>query len=261
MKNPPDDAGRDEEVDARMKAAEIIPNLFHVGPALDFGPLPSVFYFALSGPDSLCLDPFNQPVQFFEGKSIRIFSMTLPAHEEGLSPHHALSVWAENIAKGRDPLGPFFEEALKAIEYTVQQKLADPERLGIAGLSRGGLIASHLAAREERFKAILQFAPLTRVSQGKDFESVKGHPLLQTIDVFPLAKQLANRHIRFYIGNKDTRTHTKACFEFAMELVGHSTLRTPQIEFIMTPSIGQMGHGTSPEAFHQGAEWLAQCLI
>ncbi len=244
-----------------MKAAEIIPNLFHVGPALDHGPLPSIFYFALSGPDSLFLDPFNQPVQFLDGKWIRVFSMTLPAHEEGLSPNDALAVWAEDIAKGRDPLGAFFEQALQAVQYTVKQKLADPHKLGIAGLSRGGLIASHLAAREERFKAILQFAPITRISKGKDFESVQHHPLVQSLDVFPLAKQLANRHIRFYIGNKDTRTHTKSCFEFAMQLVEHSTLRTPQIEFIMTPSIGQMGHGTSPEVFREGAEWLAQCLV
>jgi esterase FrsA len=243
-----------------MKAAEIIPNLFHVGPSLDLGPLPSIFYFALSGPDSLCLDPFNQPVQFLEGKWIRIFSMTLPAHEEGLSPHNALSLWAEEIDKGRDPLGLFFEQALKAVEYTVRHQFADPRKLGIAGLSRGGLIASHLAARDERFKAILQFAPLTRISKGKDFDRVKDHPIVESLDVLPLAKQLADRHIRFYIGNKDTRTHTKSCFEFAMELVEHSTLRTPQIEFIMTPSIGQMGHGTSPETFRQGAEWLAQCL-
>ena len=243
-----------------MKIAEVRPNLFHLGPPLDHGPLPTIFYFALSGPDSLSLDPFNQPVQFLQDKWIRFFSMTLPAHEEGLSPHNALTVWAEEIAKGRDPLTPFFDEALQAVDYAVKQKLADPHKLGIAGLSRGGFVASHLAAREERFKAILQFAPLTRLSKAKDFEAIKDHPLVHALDVFPLAKQLSNRHIRFYIGNKDTRTHTKSCFDFAMQLVEHSTLRSPQIELILTPSIGQMGHGTSPEAFRQGAEWLAQCL-
>ncbi len=243
-----------------MKASEVIQNLFHVGPPLDHGPLPSIFYFAISGPDSLCLDPFNQPVCFLNGKWIRIFSMTLPAHEEGLSPHDALSIWAKEIAKGRDPLEHFFKQALEAVEYTVRQKLADPHKLGIAGLSRGGLIASHLAARETRFKAILQFAPLTRISKGKDFEAVKDHPIAESLDAVHLAKELANRHIRFYIGNKDSRTHTKSCFEFAMQLVEYSTIRSPQIELIMTPSIGQMGHGTSPEAFRQGAEWLAQCL-
>ena len=186
--------------------------------------------------------------------------MTLPAHEEGLSPQNALSVWAEKIAIGEDPLGDFFKAALKAVDYTIEQKLADPEKLGIAGLSRGGFVASHLAAKEERFKAILQFAPLTRLSKGKDFEAIKEHPLIHSLDVFHITKQLANRKIRFYIGNKDTRTHTKSCFEFAMQLVEHSSLRSPQIEFIMTPSIGQMGHGTSPEAFRQGAEWLAECL-
>jgi len=244
-----------------MKAAEIAPNLFHVGPALDHGPLPSIFYFCLSGPDSLTLDPINQPVQFLGKKWIRIFSMTLPAHEEGLSPDEALAVWAEEIAQGKDPLSEFFESALAAVEYTVRQKFADPHKLGIAGLSRGGFVASHIAAREKRFKAILQFAPLTRLSKGGDFAAIADHPLVQSLDVFHLAKHLANRHIRFYIGNKDTRVHTKSCLEFAMELTDHSTHRSPQIELIMTPSIGQWGHGTSPEAFRQGAEWLASCLV
>ena len=132
--------------------------------------------------------------------------------------------------------------------------------MGLAGLSRGGFVASHLAAEEERFKAILQFAPLTSLSKAKDFETIAHHPLVQNLDVLHLAKKLANRRIRFYIGNKDTRVHTQSCFDFAMNLVEHSTLRSPQIELIMTPSIGQMGHGTSPEAFRQGIEWLADNL-
>src|SRR5262245_61042258 len=85
--------------------------LYHTGPALDHGPLPSIFYFALSGPDSLCTDPYNQPVVFLRGKMIRFFSMTLPGHENGLSPNDALQVWADDFAKGINCLEEFFEKA------------------------------------------------------------------------------------------------------------------------------------------------------
>lgn len=235
-------------------------SLFHVGPSIDHGPLPTIFYFALSGPDSLTKDPFNQPIQFLSDQWIRFFSMTLPFHEEGLSPKDALACWAKEIEKGNDLLGSFIEKAAEAVEYTISQKMADPQKLAVAGLSRGGLIASLLAAKQQQFSHILQFAPLTNLAKTKEFESLQSHPIVQSYQLAPLASLLANRQIRFYIGNQDTRTHTQECYEFAMELVKKSSLRSPQIELFITPSIGHMGHGTSMEIFEQGALWLANSI-
>jgi len=234
--------------------------LYHVGPPLENGPLPSIFYFALSASDSLTKDPFNQPIQFLSDRPIRFFSLDLPAHEGDQSPFDALNSWAQDISNGIDVLTPFFEKVLEAIQYGIDQTLIHPEKLGIAGLSRGGFLASHLAAREPRIKAILQFAPLTNLKKSKDLHSVAHHPLVEALNLFPLACNLSNRNIRFYIGNKDTRVDTRSCFEFAMHLVDNSTLRSPQIELIITPSIGQAGHGTSPDTFKQGAEWLANAI-
>ncbi len=235
-------------------------SLYHVGPALDHGPLPTIFYFALSGPDSLTKDPYNQPIQFLAGRWIRFFSLTLPAHENNLDPTKALGVWAEEMEKGIDPFEPFFDQALAAVEFGIRQKLIDPTKLGLAGLSRGGLIASHLAARESRFKAVLQFAPVTTLSKAREFADLKDHPLVRSLDVAPLAEQLADKPIRFYIGNKDTRVGTRSCFEFAMKLVEQSKHRSPPVELILSPSIGLQGHGTPPEIFKQGAEWLASWI-
>ena len=234
--------------------------LYHSGPPLEAGPLPTIFYFALSGPDSLGKDPFNQPVQFLANRSIRFFYRDLPAHKDNLSPHKALDIWAQDMAKGIDVLGTFFEHALFAVDYGIRHQLIDSNRLGIAGLSRGGFIASHLAAREPLFKTILQFAPLTSFTTSKDLQIVANHPLVQSLQLTHLTEQLANRNIRFYIGNKDTRVDTQSCFSFAMNLSHASTLRSPQIELIMSPSIGQMGHGTAPETFRSGAEWLANLI-
>ncbi|MCB1084213.1 MAG: hypothetical protein KDK61_07865, partial [Simkania sp.] len=76
---------------------------FFVGPRLEEGPLPTLIYFALSAEDSLERDPFNQPVQFLEGLPLRIFSITLPGHENNLPPEDALNVWEERMKKG-DPV-------------------------------------------------------------------------------------------------------------------------------------------------------------
>lgn len=234
--------------------------VYHTGPALEKGPLPSIFYFALSGPDSLTLDPYNQPVQFLQGQEIRFFSLTLPAHEEGLSPHNAISVWAEEMAKGVDLLHPFFDAVQKAVDYTVQQKLADPHKLGVMGLSRGGFIASHVAARDKRFQHMVQFAPVTRLEKAKEFHAMQGNSILHSLDLFTLAPEIADRNIRLYIGNKDTRVDTRSCFEFMEHLTQHAPTKFPPISLFINPSIGQYGHGTSPEIFREGAHWLADAI-
>lgn len=219
--------------------------LYHTGPALDHGPLPSLFYFALSGPDSLTLDPYNQPVQFLHGQMIRIFSMTLPAHENNLPPADAVKIWNEEMAKGLDPISPFLDSVQLAIDFAIREKFVDPHKMATAGLSRGAFIAAHIAARENRFRFLLGFSPLTRVGK---------------LDLNHLAEKLSDRHVRLYIGNCDTRVGTRNCFDFAMALVEHKKQRTAQVELFISPSIGKEGHGTSPEIFQEGAKWITQLI-
>ncbi len=238
--------------------------LYHTGPALDHGPLPSVFYFALSGQDSLCLDPYNQPVQFLSGQMLRVFSLTLPAHEAGLSPHDALGTWAEDLSKGIDCLQTFIDQIQLTLDFAISKGFVDPHRVAIAGLSRGGLIAALAAAQEPRFRTLLAFAPLTKLALAKEFSALKENPLVASYDAMKRADLLADRRIRLYIGNRDTRVSTEACFAFTMALVEkahEARIRSAPIELIVSPSIGQMGHGTSAEIFRQGANWLIECLI
>lgn len=238
-------------------------DLFHTGPPLDLGPLPSFFYFALSGSDSLCLDPFNQPVQFLQGKGIRIFSMTLPAHEPPFSPQEALKIWAQEYQEQKDPLTDFLEMAQQAIEYTVKSGIADPNKMGIGGLSRGGFIAFHLAARDERLKYLVAFAPLTQLPKAQEFAPLSHLRAIQNLSLDKIIPQICQKHIRIYIGNADRRVGTQECFDFSLNLVEKALeqkIRIPQIEFFMKPSIGFMGHGTALETFSDGALWMEKCL-
>jgi esterase FrsA len=237
--------------------------LYHTGPCLDSGPLPTLFYFALSGPDSLCTDPYNQPVRFLGNRQIRIFSLTLPAHEQNLSPLSAIGTWAQEMAQGKDPLDIFLTQAQEALAYVLKQKLAHPDKIAVAGLSRGGLIAALFAAREARIRTVLGFAPITRLSKAKEFKSLAHHPLVTHYDLFRYSPLLAEKRLRFYIGNRDERVGTKTCFdciESIVEEAHQKRIRSPQIELIISPSIGHMGHGTPPEVFKSGAEWLAEHL-
>ncbi len=238
--------------------------LYHVGPPLDLGPLPSFFYFALSAPDSLCQDPYNQIVQFLHGQMIRVFSMTLPGHENNLPPTQALKTWADDYTQNLNPIDDFLQNLWTATEFAIQNKFANPEKLAIGGLSRGGFIALHAAARDPRFRFVLPFAPITEIDKLHEFTSIQDAPAIRSLNVMHLKQNLWDRSIRFHIGNHDTLVDTKACFHFVMNLVeeaAHHNLRSPQIELFLHPSMGHKGHGTPMDVFKKGADWISSCLL
>lgn len=246
----------------RCNALNVAPDvtLYHTGPALDHGPLPSLFYFSLSGPDSLCLDPFNQPVQFLHGEMVRVFSLTIPGHENELPAKEAMKVWADDMQKGHNRIGEFLDQIQLAVDFAIKEQFANPKKLAAAGLSRGAFIAAHVTARDERFRHYVGFAPMTKLSAIKEFHEMRHNQIANGLDLIHLAEKLSDRHTKLFIGNEDTRVGTHHCFDFAMEIVKQKKGRSAQVELLIYPSIGQMGHGTPPEIFKQGANWLLSHL-
>lgn len=238
--------------------------IFYTGPSLGKGPMPAVFYFALSAEDSLTTDPYNQFVQFLADYPVRIFSLTLPGHENGLPPADALRLWAEEIKRGLDPFESFLAKIDQALQYLLSQNIVIPEKIAAAGLSRGAFIACHAAAKNPEIRSLLGFAPLTDLRLAKEFHDLKDHPLILQYNPLSLTSFLSDRHIRFYIGNRDTRVGTKQTFHFIEKLVESAhekKIRSAPIEMIVTPSIGHQGHGTSLESFKAGSLWIADQLL
>jgi esterase FrsA len=218
-----------------------------IGPSLDKGPLPALFYFALSAEDSLQRDPYNQPVQFLQGLPLRIFSITLPAHENNFPPEKAMNVWAERIQNGERLIPTFIEKVRESIE-TLSPHFTS---CAVSGLSRGAFIACHVAALCPQITHILGYAPLTRLSYAPELN-------LET-----LVSKLVNRNLRFYIGNNDIRVGTENVFSFIHTLAKEATvrrIRNAPIEMIIGPSKGYQGHGTSPDVFQSGVDYLKKEL-
>lgn len=234
-----------------------------LGPPLSKGPLPALFYFALSASESLELDLYNQPALYLADYPMRIFSIDLPAHGAGLDPIHALTVWAEEMRRGTDPVSGCVKKADFALDALLEKGAIQSGKIGIMGLSRGVLIGAHLAARRSDIAALLGFAPLTHLSFAKEFAEIKTLPAVQKLDLPNLVSSLSSECIRFYVGNRDTRVSTRLCFEVVEALANsafENGLRTPPIELILSPSIGHMGHGTAKETFHAGARWMGEKL-
>ncbi|MCB1119796.1 MAG: prolyl oligopeptidase family serine peptidase [Chlamydiia bacterium] len=233
--------------------------LYHRGPDKAKGPLPTLFYFALTGEESLTLAPIHVPTLCFDPEQTRIFSMTLPCHGSDQDPAQAMKRWADEMEQGNPILESFLLQALSNLDFLIEQQWIDPEHLAVAGLSRGGFIALHVAARDERIKHVVAYAPLTRLDFLEEFKNRMYLPLIQNLSLDHIIPQLANKKIRFYIGNRDMRVGTVACFGILKRLVEEAYTkgsREPPIEMIISPSIGHKGHGTPEKVFREGMEWV-----
>lgn len=236
--------------------------LYYTGPSLEKGAMPSLFYFALSGQDSLAKDPFNQIVQFLSKDQLRIFSMTLPAHQPPLRPENALQGWAADFTQGKDPIEAFLQDVQTAFDYLERNNLVN-EKMAVAGLSRGGLIALLVAKRAPQIPYILTFAPVTSLANVKEFKEIADSPEVAKYEAKNLVSFLSDRSIRIYIGNRDERVSTHLCFSFVEEMVEEAFsqgIRSPRVELTLFPSIGHKGHGTPPEIFKAGADWIEEVL-
>lgn len=247
-----------------MEVIQLSPeiDLGHIGPPLESGRLPSVFYFALSAEESLNLDPYNQPALYLAEKGIRVFSINLPAHGPNLSALDAIKVWALEFSEGKDPLAPFFEKVIFSLNALIDKGLIVREKIGLMGLSRGGLIAGHIAG-SFNVRASVCFAPMTELTFAKEFEEIKDLPLAQQYNLLNHGEALCKETLRFYIGNRDVRVGTGKCFALLEHLVDtayYKGIRSAPIEMVIAPSIGHMGHGTSKETFEHGAHWLGKIL-
>lgn len=235
-----------------------------IGPKREKGPLPAVFYFALSAEESLCQDPYNQPaLALVEKFSLRVFSITLPFHGDNYSPLDAMTHWAQENTADPTFFPKFFHLCSQHIAQLEQQGLIIPGSIGFMGLSRGGFVALHVAALlQSKYPPIplVGFAPVTNINLLKEFRQSPTHSDL-SLDL--LIPQLYKNPCKFYIGNHDTRVSTASAFSFLQQMVHHALsqkVRSPNIEMTMTPSIGRDGHGTSPQAFFSGASWIAKQL-
>jgi len=238
--------------------------IYHVGPPLTEGPLPVLFYFALSGEESLSLDPFNQPITHILDTPIRKISFTLPFHGAGYINSQTMHLWAEELKNNPNFLNVFYQQVLDSIEFLIQQEVINPNHMAVAGLSRGGFIATHIAALEPRIRTILGFAPLTAFDLMTDFKDTKIPEHIKKMALVHLVDQLVCKEVRFYIGNHDLRVGTRSCFTFIEALTEacvQKGVRSPPVSLIIYPSIGHKGHGTPPQIFEEGTEWVKSRLF
>ncbi|MBS0627153.1 MAG: hypothetical protein JSS09_02955 [Verrucomicrobia bacterium] len=235
--------------------------LFYIGPDIKEGPLPAVLYLALSAEESLLIDPFNQPAVYLKDSNIRVFSVDLPFHGKGFESKEALKHWAYSFAQGQDIISHLLLKLEETLSHLFDLQLIQNNQLALMGLSRGGFLINHLAIKFPQISSLVSFAPLTKISEGKDFEFLSLCPILESLDLNHFIDPLCTKKQRIYIGNRDIRVGTDSCYKWFRALVEaayEKRIRSPHVELFIKPSIGHQGHGTLKETFEEGAAWLAK---
>lgn len=238
-------------------------SIYYQGFDLNTGTQPAVLFFALSAQMSLFVDPFNQSVLRLNQHGIRVFSWDLPFHGPHEDPHQAMHQWAKAFTSNASFLRDFLSLCQENIQYLIKQNLINIHQFAVAGLSRGGFIATHLAALEPEIKSILGFSPLTKPQPLEEFMIHSGTSF-DPISLQFLVNQLVHKHLRFYIGNRDTRVGTDTCYQLIRTLTEAAFtqgIRSPTVELMIYPSIGHKGHGTPSYIFEDGADWLKRQLL
>lgn len=229
--------------------------------ALHSSPSPLLIYFSIGGEESLVLDPFNQPIAFLHDTPIQTISFDLPGHGPGYDKMQAMRYWADKVRSGEPIIGAFIEKVRHNIDWLIEEGIADPNRIGVAGLSRGGFVATHLASIDPRIQTILGFAPVTSLSRLREFQDIDIDP---SLDLLNLCQSLTDKSLAFFIGNHDRAVDTKTCSDFTLSLAKaqfDSGVRNPNVELTISASQGHRGHGTMPEVFEAGAAWIRKRLL
>lgn len=260
----------------KSEAVPGLPEWRYAGAPLSQGPLPAIVYFALTATQSLELDPFNQYVTALLKlkPDIRVFSMTLPLHSDSdMSANEAVfHAWADAYRAGGDVVTPFIRRADSALRQLITHGYVSINDGGsnnntntntnntnnsdggeegqggrggfhIAGLSRGGLLAGLLAARNEFVRSCLLFAPVSVLQQLPELapqavaqERAAGKIARATLLREDVVDALVHVPVRVYMGNSDTRVGTRNAFDFThavAERAANAGIRSPPHEFIM----------------------------
>ena len=171
--------------------------------------------------------------------------------------------WRRRLEDGEDVVQAFNSKAGAVLDHVVTKRLADPDRVMVLGISRGGFLAFHFAAGEPRVKAIAAISPVADLLALREFEGSSPKIPAKQLTLTHLAPKLIGRPVWVSIGNHDLRVDTDRTIAFTRDLV-HATARQDKapiphipVELIVGPS---PGHRRIEQAHELAAVWLVKQL-
>lgn len=185
-------------------------------------------------------------------------SIDLPCHGEQAREGEpsGLAGWSYRLAKGEDVVSQFNARLSKVLDHLIATGVADSKRIAVCGTSRGGFLALHFAAHDERVECVAAFAPVTDPRVVNEFVATAEKPLVKQANLENQAERLAGRPVWIVIGDQDRRVGTDRAAAFASRLKAVAREKQMDNRAVLHVVPEPRGHTTPKGSSERAAAWI-----
>jgi dienelactone hydrolase len=224
---------------------------------------PSPTLILLSGliPDSFTKTNFLRAGEILGPKGYLCVSIELPCHgsfaQQGYSN---LAGGGKRAAEGDDFVAEFNARMKKVIDYLIEQKMTDPDKIVSTGTSRGGFLAIRYAAFDKRVKAAVAYAPVADLRKLKEFEVAKDVASVDAMSLEAHVPELVGRPVLIFIGDRDDRVGTDSVIAFARKLSAAAQKAGVPSEVELHVVSEPRGHSLPAGVERPATNWIVNAL-
>ena len=223
-------------------------------------PTPTPTLFVLSGTIEETLgDPyFRQSGNLLAEEGYLCVSLDLPCHglEQRPDEPNGLDGWRFRAQHDEDFVAETVSRLRRVLDYLIDTGRTDADKVAVCGTSRGGFIALHFAAADNRVKCVAAFAPVTDLEVLREFKGLDQDPHVHSLALSRQADRLAGRPVWLIIGDQDLRVGTDNTISLARQITSASRAKKlpSQVELHVMPE--PRGHTTPKGSAERAAGWI-----
>lgn len=223
-------------------------------------PAPTLFVLASTIEGTLGDDHYRQCGALLLRQGYLCVSIDLPCHgrEQRIGEPEGLSGWRYRLDRGEPLIDELNQRLGQVLSDLIARGYTDPHRVAACGVSRGGFVALHFAAREPQIRCVAAFCPVTDLARLTEFKGAEQLPAVRSLALRTVASRLADRPVWIVIGDRDERVDTDAAIFFARSVSTESTRQKlpGRLELHVLPE--PRGHTTPSGAFELAAAWISR---
>ena len=191
-----------------------------------------------------------------------VVSIDIPCHgtQTGEGQSVGLSGWSHRVGNGEDIVEESNARLSAVLDDLIKTGLADPDRIAVAGTSRGGFLAIHFAAHDTRVKCAAGFAAVTDLAALSEFRERQENELVKKLSLINQAEKLVGRPVWIITGDRDERVGTHHAIELAARLSAVAKERDIPSNVELHVMSEPRGHTTPRGASKLAADWISRQL-